>query len=150
MGKQTLTVADYGGETSTVSLYTADYTAGTFATVDAALDDIRDAIDGVTIGVIRKDARLASEAVPATGLPASAFAQRETKWLVRARDDVNGKAVQFEIPCADLALLVAGTGLMDTSGGAGAALVTAVEANVKSVDGNAITVQDVLHVGRNL
>lgn len=119
---------------------------------DAAITAIVSAVDGVTLGN-RQDAVFVEETTKDAGTagPSSnPLAQREIKWLVRAVDDVNGKNVQIEIPTADLSLLTGGNDFLDLGGTEAAALVTALEANVLSVDGNAISVSSIQFVGRNI
>ena len=77
--------------------------------------------------------------------------QREQKWLVRYSDTVNpiGDG-SFEIPMANTALLDTNGKDLDVSQGAGATLVTQIEALCVSRLGNPISVQSVKYVGRNL
>lgn len=137
---------DYSGEKSTATFNVAD------AIGDAAITAIVAAVDGLTLGN-RQDAILAVETVKDAGTagPAtSPLAQREIKWLVRATDDVNARNVQFEIPTADLSLLAGGNDFLGLAETEAAALVVALEANVLSVDDNAITVVSIQFVGRNI
>lgn len=150
MGKFNLTFTDNGSETAKMGVNIADLTAGNFAAQDAAMDALSTAVAAVTRGTINKDQRVAVETTIPGAPPASNEAQRETKWLVRATDDVTGFAVTFTIPTADLTFLVSGTGAMDLVGAEGAALVSAIEGVVTSRLGNAITVVEIVHVGRNI
>lgn len=137
---------DNSGEKSTATFNVAD------AIGDAAITAVIAALDGVTLGN-RQDAILANETVKDAGTPgpaASPLAQREIKWLVRATDDVNGRNVQIELPTADLTLLVGGNDFLVLTDTEAAALVTALEANVLSVDDNAISVVSIQFVGRNI
>lgn len=146
MSKVRLPFVDYTSERSTASMYVAD------AIGDAAITAIVGAVDGMVVGG-RQDAVLVVESAKDAGTAgpaASPLAQRENKWLVRATDDVNARNVQIEIPCADLTLLSGGQDFLDLSGTEAAALVTAIEANVLSQDGNAISVASIQFVGRNL
>lgn len=146
MSKVRLPFIDYTSERSTASLYVAD------AIGDAAITAIVGAVDGVVVGG-RQDAVLVVETTKDAGTAgpaASSYAQRENKWLVRAVDTVNARNVQIEIPCADLSLLTGGQDFLDLGGTAAAALVAAIEANVLSQDGNAVSVSSIQFVGRNL
>lgn len=149
--KQTLSYIDHDGEASTVGLRLADASAGTFTALNTSMDTLVAAVDGVTLLNRTKDERSMSVAETTAALPANGFAQREIKWLVSYTDNVDpiGDG-SFEIPGADLSLLVAGSEDMDVSGGAGAALVTALEANFKSRLGNAVSISKIIHVGRNI
>jgi len=149
--KLNLSFVDYDDESSTASVRGATVTAGNFTAQDALFDAIVAAIDGVSIATLYKDQRILSEVETPKTLPTNAFAQRETKWLVRYTDDVdsNGDG-SFEIPAADLSLLSANTPFMNLAAGAGLALVTALEAGMVSRLGNAVTITNVVHVGRNI
>jgi len=146
MTKLRIPFKDYTSENSTASVYVADaITDGNITTVVAA-------VDGVCVGG-RQDAVLVVESTKDAGTPgpaASPLAQRENKWLVRAVDDVNGRNVQIEIPCADLSLLTGGTDFLALGGTEAAALVAALEAQGLSQDGNAISISTIQFVGRNL
>lgn len=147
MAKVLIPFIDFSGERSTLSMYVAD------GILDAAITSLFNAVVGVTIGNAQKS--ILSTDVDkdsgTAGAPANGEAQREKKWLVRVTDDVTGEKGSFEIPCADLTgTLVAGTNLMDLSAGVGATLQTQIETNVESRDGNAVSVQSVEFVGRNL
>lgn len=149
--KVTVSILDYDKESSTVGVRGADVTAGNFVAQEALMDAIVAAIDGVSIGTVYKNERTYAVNESPKTPPASKFAQRETKWLVRYTDDTdpNGDG-SFEIPAADLALLGTNTKELVLTAGAGQALVTALEAGMVSKLGNAITVVDVIHVGRNI
>lgn len=150
--KLTLSYIDHDGETSSVTALGADATAGTFAALNTAFDDLRDAIDAVTLLTRTKDERAMSVTESAANLPANGFAQREIKWLVSFTDNVNPVGDgSFEIPGADLSLLVAGSDEMNTGAGTpGEELVNQLELTRKSRLGNAITVSKIVHVGRNI
>lgn len=148
-GKLNMSFIDYSGEVSTVGVHFPTLTDVNFAAQNGLMDDLVAAIEGVSIGNLQKDARLAVETKFAVGNPANAFAQRELKWLVRCRD-ANGNPSGFEIPCADLALLSPNTDKMDVSAGAGLALVTAIEAGARSNDGEALTFVEAVVVGRSI
>lgn len=146
MTKVAIPFIDNSNENSVMRVWVAD------AIGDAAISSLFNAVVGVTLGNAQKSVLESSvdKDSGTAGKPASKFAQRETKWLVRATDNVDGKAVTFTIPCADLNQLVDGTDFMDTGTGTpGETLVTSIEANVKSEAGNAITVGSIEHVGRN-
>jgi len=143
-------IVDYGLKTSRVGGYTVDINAGNLAAQDTALDALKTAIDGVSLGVIWSDTRNFKAETSVKSQPASDVANRGNKWLVRGVDGTNGQAWKMEIPCADPSLQVSTGTYMDISGGAGAALVTAIEAVVVSQDGNAVEVQDIVLVTRTL
>lgn len=145
MAQVVIPVIDYGNEKSSVTLNVAD------AILDATITTLYGAVDGLTIGTLEKSMlkTSADKDAGSTTPPVNQYAQREIKWLVKYSDDVTGKRYSLEIPCADLSLLVAGTETMNVAAGAGAAFVTAFEANVLSPDGNAVSFISAKMVGRN-
>lgn len=147
--KATFGFIDFDSEPSTVAVWATTLTAGNIVAQTGLGDDLRDAIDAVSIGSLVKDTRLASETKFALAPPVVVWAQRETKWHVSMVELGTGNKVSFEIPCADLTLLQSGTNKMLITAGAGLALVTAIEAYVLSNDGIAVTVQEIVHVGRS-
>lgn len=148
-GKLTLTFVDYSGETSTVGIHFPTLTGGNFDTQNGLMNDLQDAIEGVSIGNLQKDTRLAVEQKFAVSNAVNPFAQRELKWLVRAVD-ANGNNVGFEIPCADLALLSPNTDKLDITTPEGAALVAAINAGARSNDGETVTFVEAVVVGRSI
>ena len=146
MSKLRIPFKDYTSENSTASVYVED------AITDGDITVLVNAVEGLTVGG-RQTAVLVIEEDKDAGTPgpaASPLAQRENKWLVRAVDDVTSRNVQIEIPCADLTLLDGGTDFLTIGGTEAAALVAALEASGLSQDGNAITVNTIQFVGRNL
>jgi hypothetical protein len=145
------TFRDYADEPSNVSLHIEEVDAAGFDGAVSGKSDLLTAIQGVTLGEYYKS--FMSVDID-KGLPtpsSNPLAQREIKWLVRCYDTVNSDLVTFELPCADLSLLeTTNEDKLDISAGAGAALVTAIEANVLSKAGNAVSVIEVLVVGRSL
>lgn len=141
-----LTYLDRDNEAATVSVHATTLTAGNFVTQMGLADALVAAIADVTLMVLSKDSRIAVETTFAPVLPTDAYAQRGIKWLVRARD-ANGNSVTFHIPGANLGLagILDGEN-MDLTSVEGAALVNAIEAYVKSNDGEAITVQEIVYL----
>lgn len=146
----TLKALDYGSEATRFGFDMTQLTAANYDAQVALLDALQTAVDNVVLGAFNGK-ELKAVNVPVGVKAAVVNAQREAKWRVTFTDPTdpigNGS---FEIGMPDLSLLVAGTGLMDTSAGAGAALVTAIENAVVSRLGNAITVDEIVHVGRNI
>lgn len=145
-----LKAKDFGNEPTRLGFNTLQITSANIVAQLALIATLQAAIDAVSLGTFSGKTVQALD-VP-TGVKASDdAAQREVKWRVVYTDDVtplgNGS---FEIGMPDTSLLVAGTGLMDISAGAGAALVTALEAVVLSRLENAVTVLQISHVGRNI
>lgn len=148
--RATLKALDYGSEATRLGFNITQLTAANFDAQIALVVTLQGAIDNVANGLF--DGKTVSAQDIAVGPKATSVnAQRESKWRVRYTDDVQPEGDgSFEIGMADLTLLVAGTGIMDVSAGAGAALVTAIEACVVSRLGNAVTVDSIIHVGRNI
>lgn len=145
-----LSFVDHDDEKSNVAFNMPDVNAGNFTAQDTAMDTVRNAVEGVLITNLAKEERVFEVVDTGAGLPANGFAQRETKWLVSYQDDVTGKKSTRELPGADLALLVSNEQVMEIASGAGQTLVTALEAEIISDEGNAITVLKITHVGRNI
>jgi len=144
--KLNLTFLDRDNEAGTISVHGTALSAGNFATQMGLADSLVAAIEAITLMVKSKDSRIAVETSFAPALPTAVYAQRGIKWLVRARD-TGGNPVVFHIPGADLALagILVGEN-MDLTSTEGAALVNAIEAFVKSNDGEAITVQEIVYL----
>lgn len=146
----TLKALDYGKEATRFGFKIATLTAANFDAQIALVATLQGAVDNVVLGLF--DGKTVNAQDIKVGPKATdEYAQREAKWRVSYTDSVdplgNGS---FEIGMPDLTLLVPGTGKMDTTAGAGAALVTAIENTVLSRLGNAVTVDEIIHVGRNV
>lgn len=136
---------DYSNEKSTAGFYVAD------AITDVNALAVNAAIAGMSLGTNEVAAILYRNEF-FTGVdtpPANKFAQRELKFLCRYTDNVNGKNYSFTIPCADAALVVGNTDMVDLSAGAGLALKTAFDTHGLSELGNAVTLQSVELIGRS-
>lgn len=146
----TLKAKDYSNEATRFGFNMTQVTSANFDAQIILLDNIQTAVGNVALGTFLGKSMQAVDV--AVGPKATVVnAQREAKWRVTYTDDVQPEGNgSFEIGMPDLSLLVAGTGKMDVSAGAGAALVTAIEAGVVSRLGNAVTVDDIIHVGRNV
>lgn len=133
--------ADHGGEKSSVG-----FNLNTLANEGA----LRTAVDGVSIGQLQKATLVDSEVQISSANAASEWAQVELGLRLHLADSVNGESGYVTIPCPDLATLtVDGDNVTLADAGVMAALVTEVEANVLSRDGNAVTVERATVVGRN-
>lgn len=155
MGTVNIRIRDYDKEGSGFSLATPAITSvniNDYVTpATGSIDVLVAALNALVIGTIEKATLVAYEDVVATALPLDPFAQRETKALVGYHDSVTGNRYTFTIPCIDLALLSATrTGEFDITTGAWATLVTELETNYVSPDGNLMIVDYAKHVGRNI
>lgn len=150
MGRTNITFVDFGGETSTVGVHAPDLTAGNFAAQETLRNTFVAAVEAVSIASRQKTSVIALESVVAIDFATNPFAQRESKWLVRCRESGSGNAVSFEIPGADLSLLEVNGERLDPTSTEYADLVAAIEAYVRSNDLNAVTVSEIVFVGRTL
>lgn len=149
MGKYNLTYIDHDSEESGVGVHWVNLTAGNMTAQLALLATLKAAIEAVVLGTLRREQVIAVTDEIAGVAPASGWAQRETKWLVQGVDAAGFKR-QLEIPTADLTLLSAGTGVLDITTGVGQDLADALNAGWMSNSGSAVTVERIIHVGRNL
>lgn len=144
--KLNLTLADRDDEKSTISVHGTALTAVNFDAQNGLADDLVTAILDVSQMVKVKDSRIAVDTGFAYTPPTDPFAQRGIKWLVRMQDP-NGNKVTFHIPGANLGLAGILDGeKMDLTSTEGAALVDAIEAYVKSNDGEAVTVVEIVYI----
>lgn len=142
---------DYDGEPTRFRFFIATITGANHDAQLANVQEVQDAVNGVSLATFNGK-KVATVDISASGSAATKAAQREIKWRVRYVDNTDpiGDG-SFEIGAADTDLLGAGgSGLMDVSAGAGATLVTELEENLVSRLGNAITVQEIKLVGRNI
>lgn len=162
-GLYTLTVNDYDGEKSPMKIHTGAVTAVSLPGLLTQIGNFRAAVDGLTIGVLQKEALTAFSSILNQNLPGSEFAQRETKWVINYHDaqqffdpPTNAipnegwlKPFDFEIACADLALLADNQDFLPLDVAEAAALVTAFQAMARSPYGGTVIVDSIQQVGRN-
>ncbi len=145
-----LTYRDYDDESSQCSFRGREATAANFVEIESEHGSLVSAVEAVVLGNLTKRLFIATESKPGSGPSANSQAQREMKWLVRATDDVTGDYVDVSLPCPDTSLLLPNSNQMDPSSAGFLDLKAAVEAYHQSKGGNAVTVQEVVIVGRNL
>lgn len=149
--KVTFSGRDYGNETTRCALHLPTVSSANYDTLVISIASLKAVVNGVTV-----DGNLSGEQFNAIEVAAGAKAtstasQRERKWLVPLIDAVNPLGNwSFEIPMADDQYLVTDGETMNVAAGAGAALVSALEANCVSRLGNAVTVGPIKLVGRTL
>jgi hypothetical protein len=148
MSEVTISGLDYSLEGTRFTVRITDLTAVNFDAQITAAQAVQTAVQGVSLIDFEGISVKALNTPPEADQPASPYAQRESKWLVTMTDDSNGRINQFEIGGADLTILASDGETMDVTGGAGAALVTALEANLISRDDNSLTFVEAKHVGR--
>lgn len=167
-----LSMSDYDAETSSVGFWVQDLGAANYASVTQDIDEVKDAIAAVSLGVVN-DSGLRKVFPESFAQASDANAQRERRWFVRMRDTTQfldvantianpgyGNIFTMTIPAANLttadgAALVPNSDVADITGNAEmAALVVALEANVRSpwnhtAAAPSVDVLEILLVGRN-
>lgn len=149
MPKATLSAIDHDNEGTSTSVGLVALTGANFVAQGVVLEAVRAAVAGVSTLAYEGTMYPAYVSPREEVAPAFEYAQRETKWLVRYQDNVNGRVESFEIGGADLTLLSPNTKTLDTTTPEGTALVDAVNTHVRSIAGNAVTFISAVHVGRN-
>ena len=150
MGRYSRTLLDYDNESTTIGVYAADLNAGNIATQITLQADFGAAINDMALGTLQR-IQYGNTVESLQPPPSDPFAQRELKWRVDYRDTVNGKPGFFTIGTANAALLSAtDRGKADPLNADVIAFTTAAEAYVLSQDGNAIEIEQIVIVGRNV
>lgn len=146
-----LSILDYYKKKGTTRVNVPVVTAGNFTAQAGLFNTLQGAIVAVSTGTLVEayvDAMLyTAAAIP----PTDQTSTRASKWLVRAVDTTNAKAVTFTIASAEQTLLSGNSPFLDitTVASPGKNLKDAIEAYVLSEDGNAITVNSVEYVPRS-
>jgi hypothetical protein len=151
VGFTSIPYADYNDEISNVRIYTTEIDATNFDTQVTSRIALMDAIADITLG-LRMGVVFGNDTKTALGPAADDEAQREKKWLVQYHDNVTLRRHTVEIPCADTAQLDPNDRGNANIGDAGVvdAFVSAFEAYALSPAGNAVTVDEITLVGRNI
>ena len=144
---------DFDGEMTTATFRVTAVTAANHDAQVTAMDALKSAIDGVTVGTIARDAYGNKDEI-AISKPSLEWAQRETGWLLVGYDSTEMKWFKNYVGCADLTLLdetETDPNLRKSlalGSGAGATLKTAYEAVVISPWGNAATLSSVIQTSK--
>jgi len=150
-GKYNRTVLDYDGEKGSHGFKTTALTAANFDAQGTLRSAYGVSVAGICNGVLGQSeyGNVDFTGNDASDAPAD---QRELKWMVRFLDTITQKKGSVELPCADTAVLDPNNRGYAQMGDAGPvdAFVTAFEAYAKSQDGNAVEVQSIQLVGRNV
>lgn len=135
------TIADVGAGNVAGIIDNAQFsTAGSLAALFASLSLCTPIQSEVTASVVKS---------PQTS-PGSNFAQREIGLMVSYTDNVTGKMFRVTIPGPDWANIgLAGSDQVNPEAAQWTAFKTKFEADVKSPDGNAVTISGGRLVGRN-
>ena len=131
-------------------------TAANLVAWKATWDTFITALSAIVLGVVRNEAVKVYDNQLSGALPASNFARRETKLLIRYIGNTTGKKFTLEIPTPDLANLTVETGDANfinlADAGIMAAFVTALEVILRSPEDatEACTIDSAMVVGRNI
>lgn len=141
--------SDFSDEKSQFSVRVDDPGDGLIATLETQANAFRDLVTACALSAfVTRSVLTQQNEYPAKS--ADPYAQRETKARVEMTDLANNRENTFEIPCPDLTKLDTQGKFFDLTDADIAALVTWIENNVVSRDGNAVVVDRIRHVGRNI
>lgn len=149
------TMKDYSDEETPITIFHGSITAGTLPGFLTEFGQMRDAIDAITLGTIKKEKWVGDDTQLSDARPAAPAAQRENKWLVFYRDVVTNKTHRCEIGTADVGTagaprIIAGTDLADLTNTEMAAFKTRFESFARSEAGNNVVITKIQKVGRNI
>jgi len=153
MAYAVFTQRDFSKELSSTTIFTEVLDGTNYDTVSSDTDLMRNAIDGITTGIMATQTLVAEKEVLSSAIPTNVYAQRELKWKVNYHDNVTSKPYTLTLPCADpTGRLLAGTDLANLAQTEVAAFVTRFQSYAKDPDTqtNAVTVDSIQLVGRNL
>lgn len=151
MSKATIRWKDFSDEYSSTAFNVADPSGAVFDwdALAADVDAVVDAMEAVTFCSRGKEQITVKTALGTEARPADEEAQRELGLRIFYQDDVTLKKYHMTLPGPQLPLMVsAGFDVVDWSGAEMVALETALESNVLSPDGNAISILTGTIVGR--
>lgn len=143
-------------ETSPFKIYTNQIDAADLAAWLVDWGALKTATQAITLGELQKERVVIYDTFLSGALPASEFARRENKLLIRYTGNTTGDKFSVELPAPDMGVLTSETGdanFIVLADGAGmAAFVAAFEqlARSPSDDAENVTIQSVQYVGRNL
>lgn len=146
-----LSVIDYDQELSSIRVKLPDIDAANYAATMTAVAALWAGCLGIITGNLKVSHVSTREVAYGANPPSNQFAQRETKWLIRYKDNTTNEIFRNELPTADLSLLTQNSDtITDFSAGVLLAFKNAWEAIVKSPNGNAVTMISLQHVGKRL
>lgn len=151
MSLATIRYLDFSNEYSSVAFNVATPSGATFDwdALAAVVDGIGDVIDDVCLCTRGPDWIRVELQTGSVALPTAEEAQRELGLRIFYHDTTTNKKYHITIPGPDLSLMAsAGFDIVDWSGTEMAALEAALEANMLSPVGNAISVDTGAIVGR--
>lgn len=146
---------DNSNERASTNIFTADPVDGAaFVGIRTEAVQLQVLIAALTLGTLSKFSLTTDKDDLSNALPASAYAQRESKWFVPFTDSVSGEIGHFTIPNAKLdgGLKQTGNELADLSATPWIDFIAAIEQNyfraTKTGSGLYVIGQP-YHVGRN-
>jgi len=152
MGKITARIRDYSDEYTLTGIDVADLVAlDVWSLADGLADAFVGHVEAHSIGTVVEAGYKQDTQADDDSRPAAPFAQRELGFRFYLRDNVNSELGYFTIGTADLAIgsVVAGQDELDLTAAPTASFVSWIETNALSRDGNAVTVERAIVVGRN-
>lgn len=165
-GQLTFSMLDYSREKSSFSLITGDVTPTSLPGLLTEVGELREAIEGITLGVVSDEALRAFNTNLSNTPPTNPLAQIESAWLVTYEDStaffddpINaipnegyGKLFTFTVPTADIAAvgrLVPNSDMANMDEAGMAAFIDAFEQTARTPYGGRANVISVKFVGRN-
>lgn len=149
------TLTEYSGKTTPVTIYNGDITAVSLPGFLTEFGQMRAAIEGITLGVVKSEKWTGDDTLLSNAKPGDPHAQRESKWLVHYRDTVTNKMYRLEIGTADVGSeatprLLPNTDIADPTNAEVAAFITRFNSFARSPEGNAVVYDHMEIVGRNI
>jgi len=144
-------IRDASNEYSPFKVPINNLTGANYATNLGLVTALQNALLNIILGNVASRAIAAEQTDINDTAVANQFAQREMKALVEYRGSTSNVLMRAEVPTPDLAKLIAGTDLFDITGDADLiAFVSAFEAIVQRGGTEAVNVEAIRFVGRNL
>ena len=153
MAHSIFTLRDYSGESTAVRIYNGDVTAISIAGFLTDFGDMRDAVEGITLGEMAQEQWVGDLTTLSADLPVNVFAQRELKWLVRYHDTVTNEKAKLEIGTADpTGVMLPASDFADLTVEPMLTFVTEFNAFARHPESatNAVVIDSIQLVGRNI
>ena len=153
MAHSIFTLRDYSGESTAVRIYNGDVTAISIAGFLTDFGDMRDAVEGITLGEMAQEQWVGDLTTLSADLPVNVFAQRELKWLVRYHDTVTNEKAKLEIGTADpTGVMLPASDFADLTVEPMLTFVSEFEAFARHPESsvNAVVIDSIQLVGRNI
>jgi hypothetical protein len=150
-GQYSATFKDFDSEKATTGLHVAVLSAANYDAQETLRTNFTAALVAMSIGELQ-NTQYGNFSLQSIDKTDDVNAQRERKWRVDYHDATTFKPYRIEIPCADADLLDVNDRAHAEIGDAGIvdAFITAFEAYALSEVGNAIVVDEITMVGRNV